>query len=343
MMEESGKMNLSDFDFIPTGHQVAQYPLQLRDASRLCVVHRRSNEFEHRLFRDIAEYFRGDDLLVLNDTKVFPARLSATKPSGGRAEVLLLRELEGDTWEALVRGKKRGELLLEEGITAHVSPSNGVFRVRFRGKDVRNSLRRIARIALPPYIRRAAEPSDGDRYQTVYADREGSVAAPTAGLHFTDRVISALKEKGVEVRRLSLHIGYGTFRPVRSSDIREHRMDEESYQIPESTADAVNRARERGRRIVAVGTSVTRTLEASAGNNGHSRIEAGAGRTSLFIYPGFRFRVVDALITNFHQPRSTPLMLTSAFSGQELLRRAYVEAAGKGYRFFSYGDAMFIT
>lgn len=342
-MEDTGKMKLSDYDFVPKEHQAAQYPLELRDSSRLCFVDRRSNKFAHRLFRDIPEYFRGDDLLVLNDTRVFPARLSAKKPSGGRAEVLLLRELEGDTWEALVRGKAGSELLLEEGITAHVSPSNGVFRVRFRGKDVRSSLRKLARVALPPYIRREAEPFDSDRYQTVYADKEGSVAAPTAGLHFTDRLLASLEEKGVEVRRLSLHIGYGTFRPIRSSDIRKHRMDEESYHIPESTAEAVNRARERGRRVVAVGTSVTRTLETAARNNGPDRLEACSGRTSLFIYPGFRFRIVDALITNFHQPRSTPLMLTSAFSGQDLLRRAYAEAAAKGYRFFSYGDAMFIV
>jgi S-adenosylmethionine:tRNA ribosyltransferase-isomerase len=333
-------MKLSDFDYCLPKERIAQYPLKRRESSRLCVINRSLKEIRHMIFSDIVEYFHDGDLIVLNDTKVFPARLHGLKPSGGKTEILLLRKLKADTWEAIVKGMNKGEIILEGGITAKVYPSNGRVRVRFAGEDIENSLSNIACMALPPYIKRDAELSDMDRYQTVYADKEGSVAAPTAGLHFTDSIIDALENKGVEVRRLTLHIGYGTFKPVRADDVGDHHMDEEFYEVPEQTADAVNRAKSDGRRVIAVGTSVTRTLEASV--SGLNSIKSGPGNTSIFMYPGYEFRIVDALVTNFHQPKSTPMMLTSAFSGHELLKTAYSETMSKGYRFFSYGDSMFI-
>jgi len=335
-------MNLSDFDYCLPKEHIAQYPLKRRESSRLCVIDRALKEFRHILFSDIVEYFHDGDLLVLNDTKVFPARLHGLKPTGGKTEILLLRELEADRWEAIVKGMNKGEVILEGGITAKVYPSNGRVMVIFAGEDIENSLKKIACMALPPYIKREAEHSDMDRYQTVYADKEGSVAAPTAGLHFTDSIIDALENKGVEVRRLTLHIGSGTFKPVRTDYIGDHRMDEEFFEVPEETAGAVNRAKSDGRRVIAVGTTVTRTLEASVSGLSGNRIMSGPGNTSIFIYPGYEFRIVDALVTNFHQPKSTPMMLASAFSGHELLKTAYSETINEGYRFFSYGDSMLI-
>ena len=335
-------MKLSDFDYCLPKERIAQYPLKRRESSKLCVINRAHNGFRHRLFSDIADYLHGGDLLVLNDTKVFPARLHGLKPSGGKAEILLLREIEAGRWEAIVKGTRKGDIILEGGITAKVYPSNGRVMVRFSGDDLENTLKKIASMALPPYIKRMAESSDVDRYQTVYADKEGSVAAPTAGLHFTDSIINALENKGVEVRRLTLHIGYGTFKPVRVDDIGHHCMDEEFYEVPEETADAVNRAKSDGRRVIAVGTTVTRTLEASVSGRSGDNIKSGRGNTSIFICPGYKFRIVDALVTNFHQPKSTPMMLTSAFSGHELLKSAYSETMNRGYRFFSYGDSMLI-
>jgi S-adenosylmethionine:tRNA ribosyltransferase-isomerase len=264
-------MKLSDFDYCLPKERIAQYPLKRRESSRLCVINRSLKEIRHMIFSDIVEYFHDGDLIVLNDTKVFPARLHGLKPSGGKTEILLLRKLKADTWEAIVKGMNKGEIILEGGITAKVYPSNGRVRVRFAGEDIENSLSNIACMALPPYIKRDAELSDMDRYQTVYADKEGSVAAPTAGLHFTDSIIDALENKGVEVRRLTLHIGYGTFKPVRADDVGDHHMDEEFYEVPEQTADAVNRAKSDGRRVIAVGTSVTRTLEASVSGLGPLR------------------------------------------------------------------------
>ncbi len=347
-------MKLSEFDYHIPKSQIAQYPLSERHSSRLFVLHKKPNKFEHKAFKDIVEYLHPGDVLVLNDTRVIPARLYGVNPSGGKTEVLLLKELHKNTWEALVKGVHEGTVIFKHGITASVSRTNGVAAVKFDegeeamgrgmiGDDIKNSLNKIGVMPLPPYIKRKAEQSDAERYQTVYAKKEGAIAAPTAGLHFTDKLLNIIKEKGIEVKTLTLHVGRGTFKPVLVSDIRRHQMDEEFYEIPEATADAVNRAKSESRRVIAIGTTVTRALEASAEySTGNRIIKAGAGKASIFIYPDYRFKIIDALITNFHLPESTPMMLTSAFSGLGILKKAYSEAKKAGYRFFSYGDAMLI-
>lgn len=333
-------MNLFDFDYYIPKKQIAQYPLSQRDSSRLCVVDRRLRRYEHKRFRDITGYLHPGDVLVLNDTKVIPSRIYGSKPSGGKVEILLLREIKRNEWEALVRGIQVGFVTIRDGLNVYVSPSNGVFRVAFEGGDIKNLLMDVGTVPLPPYIKRQPDENDKKHYQTVYAEREGAIAAPTAGLHFTDELLHIITRKGVQVVRLTLHVGYGTFKPVKVNDIREHQMDEEYYEIPESTADVINRARTEGRRVIAVGTTVVRTLESSSTEDG--RVRHGSGLSRLFIYPGYNFRIVDALITNLHQPCSTPMMLTSAFAGLDMLKYAYGECQRMGYRFFSYGDAMLI-
>ncbi len=289
-------------------------------------------------------------MLVLNDTRVIPARLHGVKPTGGKVEILLLRELRTNSWQAMVKGTKNGTVNLENGITAIIDRSRGYAEVSFTcpsGRtcphgDIREALHEIGCMPIPPYIKRSPEEHDLERYQTVYSKYEGAVAAPTAGLHFTDPLLRSMTEKGIDVKMLTLHIGYGTFKPVTSGDICDHVMDEEHFDIPAETARAVNDALSEGRRVITVGTTVTRALEASACTGRTGKIKPGAGKTSLFIFPGYQFRVVSALITNFHLPRSTPMMLTAAFSGLSLLKRAYQEAHMSGYRFYSYGDAMLI-
>jgi S-adenosylmethionine:tRNA ribosyltransferase-isomerase len=353
-------VNLSDFDYHISQKQIAQHPLFERDSSKLFVIHRDINKFEHRTFRDIVGYLRAGDVLVLNDARVIPARLYATRPSGGKVEIMLLKEICRNTWEALVKGLREGKAILNRNIIAHVSRVNGSpARVTFEfnnagaglkpapAPDIKTILCRIGVMPLPPYIKRDTNPSDIEQYQTIYAMRDGAVAAPTAGLHFTEQVLYDIRERGVDIKTITLHIGYGTFKPVTSADITGHMMDEESYEIPEATAHAISHAKADGRRVIAVGTTVTRTLEASAGRIGtfpskKYQIDPGPGKASIFIYPGYRFKVIDALITNFHQPKSTPMMLTSAFTGLDLLKKAYSMAQGGGYRFFSYGDAMLI-
>ncbi|RJQ56667.1 MAG: tRNA preQ1(34) S-adenosylmethionine ribosyltransferase-isomerase QueA [Nitrospiraceae bacterium] len=343
-------MKLSDFDYHIPREQIAQHPLPERDVSKLFVVRRDLNKFEHATFIDLTGYLRAGDVLVLNDTRVIPARLFGTKSSGGRVEILLLKELCANTWEALVKGLREGNVIVNKDIIAHVSRSNGApATVRFEFNnvgagfkpaptpDIKKILHNIGVMPLPPYIKRDPVESDMKQYQTVYADKEGAVAAPTAGLHFTERLLDALRVKGVEIQYVTLHVGHGTFKPVKADDVRQHTMDKESYEIPGPTACAINRAKSEGRRIIAVGTTVTRTLESAA-----LPTPSGPGTASIFIYPGYRFRVIDALITNFHQPKSTPVMLTSAFAGLNLLKKAYSTARQRGYRFFSYGDAMLI-
>lgn len=354
-------MKLSDFDYYLPKNQIAQYPLHERDAARLLVLHRKSNKVEHRIFRDLLEYLHPGDILVLNNTKVLPVRLygsrrsaEAKKPSalgGGEVEILLIKELYINHYEALVRGQEEGMVTLKNGISARIFRYNGVAHVSFDCDDIKKYLYNIGVMPLPPYIKRKVEESDVEAYQTVYAEKEGAIAAPTAGLHFTKELLNKIKGKGVKVQTLTLHVGYGTFKPVLTPAIEQHQMDEEFYEIPETVAEAVNNAKAEGRRIIAVGTTVTRALESVCEINGKweignrenvSIIKAGSGRASLFIYPGYKFKIIDALITNFHLPKSTPLMLTSAFTGLEVLKKAYCEAIGKRYRFFSYGDAMFI-
>lgn len=344
-------MKLSDFDHYVPDSQVAQYPLPERDSSRLLVLNRKRQTMEHRSFGDIIEYLDPGDLLIINDTKVIPARIIGKKPSGKKVEILLVREIGNNKWEVLVKGVKKGKIYLDEGITADISLSNGLLKAKFKAeepdnsikdKDIKEYLFRTGAAPLPFYIKREAEDSDLERYQTVYAEKEGAIAAPTAGLHFTVELLSSLRAKGVDIRAVTLQVGYGTFKPVVSDDVKDHVMDVEDYEIQKETAKAINRARSEGRRIIAVGTTVTRTLEAAA-TGCEGEIKAGTGKASIFIYPGYRFKVIDSLITNFHQPRSTPMMLTSAFLGLYLLKKAYTESQKEGYRFFSYGDAMIIV
>jgi len=349
-------MKLSDFDYRMSKERIAQYPLRERDSSKLLVMQRDSGEFEHVIFRDIVDYLNRGDVLILNDTKVFPARLFGVKPSGGKVEILLLKELYRNKWEALVKGLRKGRVLLSANIIAYVSRSNGASTsVEFKSNtseagfkpdplpDIKTILHKIGVIPLPPYIKRQTVSSDKEQYQTVYANKEGAVAAPTAGLHFTKKLISIMKDKGISVKKITLHVGYGTFKPVTVDDIDEHNMDEEYYEIPPATAHAINSARSEGRRIIAVGTTVTRALESAAhATLSEGIITQGTGKTSIFIYPGYQFKVIDALITNFHLPKSTPMILTSAFAGLDNLKKSYVEAQQAGYRFFSYGDAMLI-
>lgn len=352
-------MNLSDFDYHISQEQIAQHPLSERDSSRLLVIHRELNTFEHRTFRDIGSYLRAGDVLVLNDTRVIPARLYGTKLSGGKVEILLLKEICRNTWEALVKGLREGRVIVNRDITAQVSRGNAASaRVTFEftnggagfkpalAPDIKTILNQIGVMPLPPYIKRDSVPLDRKQYQTIYASREGAVAAPTAGLHFTERLLYGIREKGVDIKTVTLHVGYGTFRPVTVADITDHKMDEESYEVPDTTAHAISDARSEGRRVISVGTTVTRALESAAvGDNGRGGLRGvnpGPGTASVFIYPGYKFRVIDALITNFHQPKSTPMMLTSAFAGLDLLKKAYARALSEGYRFFSYGDAMLV-
>jgi S-adenosylmethionine:tRNA ribosyltransferase-isomerase len=359
-----------DYDLPPD--RIAQAPVEPRDRSRLLVVPRDGSPIRHREFRDLVELIPAGDVLVLNETRVIPARLRGRKPTGAPAEILLLRPASEDEteWEALVRpgSKLKPGRVVEVGADGEVgegavggahagdveAESTAPLRVRMLdsipggGRRVRlesdlpprEAIERWGEMPLPPYIDRPADARDRDRYQTVYARAAGSVAAPTAGLHFTAAVLEALREKGVEIVSLVLHVGVGTFRPVDADALDAHEMHAEWYEVPETAADALNAARERGAARWAVGTTVTRTLESVAGEDGSVR--PGTGWTDLFIRPGHRFRAVDRLITNFHLPRSTLLMLVSAFAGHARTMDAYRTAVEQGYRFYSYGDAMAI-
>lgn len=372
-------MKTSEFDYDLPPEAIAQTPAEPRDASRLMVVHRDRGEIEHRTFRDIAGYVRPGDLLVLNQTRVIPARLFGHKArTGGKVELLLLARRDDHTWEALARGKKlrpgtKIELLatgdqraLGSGpdlppLAAEIvaETGSGSRLVRFE-RPVEPLLGDLGVVPLPPYIH---EPlADPERYQTIYGRVEGSVAASTAGLHFTPELLIGLRRAGVELAYVTLHIGLDTFRPVKEEQIEEHQIHTEWCELAATAAQQINRARLEGRRVIAVGTTVVRTLESSADRSalpaqhgpaggscppgdvacGWRAVAACTGPTGLFIYPGYRFRVVEAMVTNFHLPRSTLLMLVSAFAGRDLILRAYQEAIGAGYRFFSFGDAMLL-
>ena len=337
-------LSLADFDYALPPELIAQFPLPERTASRLLVVD--GARREDRRFADLPGLLRQGDLLVFNDTRVLRARLHGLKDSGGRVEVLIERPVGRHEALAQIRASHApwpgSRLRLEGALEVDVVARDGAFfLLRFPATDdLVTLLERHGKLPLPPYIQRPAEATDEARYQTVYAQARGSVAAPTAGLHFDQPLLDALRARGVELAWLTLHVGAGTFQPVRVDDLARHRMHRERYVIPADTAAALDAARARGGRIVAVGTTTLRALEAAAQEGG---IPAGPGETGLFILPGFRFRTADALITNFHLPKSTLLMLVSAFGGLDNLRRAYAHAVAERYRFFSYGDAMFLT
>jgi S-adenosylmethionine:tRNA ribosyltransferase-isomerase len=331
---------LEDYDFsLPEG-RIAQTGAEPRDASRLMIVPRFGTDVQHRVFRNIADFLRAGDVMVFNQTRVIPARLTAHKPTGGTLEVLLLRELEHLVWSAYLKPAKRvalgSTLHFGEGVTADVERilEDGARVLRF-SEDVKPHLQTLGAVPLPPYIADSAEARG--RYQTVYARDAGSVAAPTAGLHFTAELLEKLRNLGVETRFLTLHVGAGTFKPV--IDLATHVMHSEFFEIPADTAAAVNTAKLEGRRVIAVGTTTVRTLE-SAWADG--RLQAGAGETAIFIQPGYQFQVIDAMVTNFHLPRSTLLMLVAAFAGYDTMRAAYAAALNGDYRFYSLGDAMLI-
>ena len=359
---------VSDFAYALPEELIAQEPLADRAASRMLHLERSSGAWHDRSFRDFPELLRPDDLLVLNNTRVFPARLyghrsgaraqplSPRNPAAkeflkGRVEILLTRQLAEREWQALVRPGRKigvGERLYfgEQGeLEAEVIARGdfGVRTLRFAPvADFFAAVERLGHVPLPPYIARPDAPGDRERYQTVYASQRGSVAAPTAGLHFTPEVLERIRARGIESAEVTLHVGLGTFQPVHAERVEDHKMHSEAYHISPQTAEQLNRARAAGRRVVAVGTTTVRTLEHAALENPEGRIEAGSREADLFIYPGFAFRVVGALLTNFHLPQSTLLMLVAAFAGRERLLAAYGHAVGQRYRFYSYGDCMFI-
>lgn len=345
-MEEIVKT--SDFYFELPKEQIAQDPLADRSASRLMVLHKKTGGIEHRVFTDIVQYLGAGDCLVRNNTKVIPARLFGTKEETGAViEFLLLKRKCDDTWETLVKpGRKAGTGtrvvfgggLLRGEITAVLEDGNRLIRFFYEG-IFEEILDELGQMPLPPYITHKLE--DKNRYQTVYARYDGSAAAPTAGLHFTEELFREIEDRGVDVANVTLHVGLGTFRPVKVEDVSNHHMHSEQYFIEAEEAQKINRARQAGGRIVCVGTTSCRTVESAADENG--RMKAAQGDTDIFIYPGYQFRVMDDLITNFHLPESTLLMLVSAMAGREFILRAYEEAVREGYRFFSFGDAMLIT
>lgn len=343
-------MKISEFDYHLPEELIAQHPMEQREGSRLLVIHRETGELEHKHFYDLLDHLNSGDCLVLNDSKVIPARLYGTKAgTGAKVEFLLIRRLEGDVWETMVRPGKRlhpgdrvsfsDEPRLEAEILAH--GEDGTRHVLFHYDGIfMERLQELGKMPLPPYIQRENEMGDRARYQTVYCKTDGSVAAPTAGLHFTQELLAEARFRGIQVATVTLHVGIGTFRPVQCEDIEEHHMHLEEYEIEAAQADLINETKQRGGRVVCVGTTSVRTLESSAGQDG--LVKPGRGSTEIFIYPGYRFRVPDGLITNFHLPKSTLLMLVSAFYNREGILEAYRTAVHEGYRFFSYGDAMLI-
>lgn len=348
-------MHINDFDYELPEELIAQKPADRRDASRLLVVHRNTGKTEHRHFYDILEYLKEGDCLVLNNSKVLPARLYGIKEgTGAKVEFLLIKRIEGDRWETMVRPGKRlkpgdsvmfsEEPLLKADIIDYGNDGTRIVEFSYDGIFMER-LEEIGSMPLPPYIERQSENEDRDRYQTVYCREEGSVAAPTAGLHFTEELLEKAKAKGVELAYVTLHVGIGTFRPVKCENIEDHSMHFEEYHIDEETADTINRAKAEGRRVISVGTTSTRTVESAAyfdEDKGCWQVRSGENSTGIFIYPGYEFRIIDSLITNFHLPKSTLLMLISALYDREKILEVYQEAIRERYRFFSYGDAMFI-
>lgn len=340
-------MKTSDFDYHLPESSIAQTPVEPRDSSRLLVLHRRTGELEHRIFREVGDYLRAGDLLVLNQTRVIPARIYARKDTGGRVELLLLRRRDSLTWEALVGGKglRVGKKIkVEDGPQAEiVGILEGSERLIQFAEPIEPYFPKVGNVPLPPYIHEKL--SDPERYQTVFAREPGSAAAPTAGLHFTLRLLEELQAKGIRIAYVTLHVGLDTFAPVTEDNPQKHKIHTEWCELPQETADLINQTRKSGGRVVAVGTTSVRTLEGAAslqspGTN--YQLSPFTGPTSLFILPGYQFKIVDVMITNFHLPKSTLLMLLSAFAGRETILKTYHTAIAEGYRFYSFGDAMII-
>ena len=341
------ELKKSDFYFDLPKELIAQDPLEDRSASRLLVLNRKTGAVEHHTFREITNYVRSGDCLVLNNTKVIPARLMGVKEDTGAAiEVLLLKRRDNDVWETLVKpGKKArpgakivfGDGCLRAEVLDVEEEGNRLIRFDYEG-IFEEVLDRLGEMPLPPYITHKLQ--DKNRYQTVYAKYEGSAAAPTAGLHFTEELLAQIEEMGVNIAYVTLHVGLGTFRPVKADNILEHHMHSEHYEVTPETAELINRTKESGGRVICVGTTSCRTVESAADENG--RVQPGCGDTEIFIYPGYRFKVLDCLITNFHLPESTLVMLVSALAGRENVLAAYREAVEERYRFFSFGDAMLV-
>ncbi|MBO5733952.1 MAG: tRNA preQ1(34) S-adenosylmethionine ribosyltransferase-isomerase QueA [Clostridia bacterium] len=339
-------MTVSDFDYFLPEELIAQTPLAERPSSRLLVLDKETGEVSHRTFRDILDYLNEGDCLVLNDTRVLPARLLGTNATGAAIEFLLLSQKEGDIWEIIVRPGRKctpgkvitfGDGLLSGEILEVLDNGNRIVKFSYNGifNEILDSL---GEMPLPPYIHEKL--ADRDRYQTVYARHDGSAAAPTAGLHFNEEFLEEIKARGIKLAFVTLHVGLGTFRPVKVEKITDHEMHKESYIVSEQTAKTINETKKSGKKVVCVGTTSTRVLESIADENGY--VSPCSGETGIFIYPGYKFRCLDALITNFHLPKSTLVMLVSALAGRENVLAAYNEAVKEKYRFFSFGDAMFI-
>ena len=339
-------MKVSDFNYDLPEELIAQHPYDKRDEARLMVLDRKTQTIEHKVFKDIIDYLEAGDCLVINNTKVLPARLLGKKDTGAKIEFLLLKRIEGDYWEVMVRpGNKLkpgtkvsfGDGILKAEILEVLEGGNR--KVKFEYKGIFNEiLDKIGLMPLPPYIKETLK--DKDKYQTVYAKYDGSAAAPTAGLHFTEELLDKIKKKGIEVANVTLHVGIGTFRPVKVENVEDHLMHSEHFYIKQEDVDKINKAKEAGHRVIAVGTTSCRVLESIADENG--KVKATEADTSIFIYPGYKFKCLDCLITNFHLPESTLIMLVSSLAGREFILKAYNEAVKERYLFFSFGDAMFI-
>ena len=347
-------MRLMDFDYELPEELIAQQPADERSSSRMLVLHRETGEIEHKVFSDIVSYLTSKDLLVVNNTKVFPARLFGFKAEGGaKIEVLLTKKIEENIWEVMMKPAKKMEIgdciKFDEMLDGVVLGKNDKGRRYIKFEPLKDDLmtivERIGKVPLPPYIKRNYEqdnPGDRERYQTVFARKTGSVAAPTAGLHFDGSVLNGLSERGVETCEVTLNVGTGSFTPVNTEEIEDFRMDQETYELTRGTARKLERALLEGKSVTAVGTTVVRTLESAYLKEGSGRFRPGIFNTDIFIYPGFRFNVVSKMLTNFHLPRSTLIMLVSAFAGRDMIMKAYKEAIEKRYRFYSFGDCMLI-
>ncbi len=334
-------MKTAEYDYFLPNEHIAARPLDCRDQSRLLVLHK-SGKIDHKRFYDLPSFLNTGDMLIVNNSKVFPACLIGYKPTGGKLKILLVKEITAGLWNILSKERYTGSLRISEGLSAQIKDGK---TASFKNNiDLKNLLWRDGEMPLPPYIKRKADEADKESYQTVYAEVEGSIAAPTAGLHFTKDLLEDIASKSVVIRTITLHIGIGTFRPVKSNDIKNHKMDEEFFEIKHDLISEIDKVKKSGKRIIAVGTTTVRALEGYLSGRCSTFSENCSikGSTYIFIHNGYRFKAVDSLITNFHLPRSTPLMLTAALAGRKKLLNSYKSAIGMKYRFFSYGDAMLV-